>query len=274
MPVLTASDLEVCQSFAEDIASWALDRIGSYRPGSDEVDTKEGPGDYVTVVDRDIEQHVRGLLHARFPDHQVIGEEFGAGGGDPGDQVWYVDPVDGTTNYVHGLPLSAFSLALADENGPAVGVVADPYRGEIFSAARGRGARLNDRPLDPVHRPSLAGGLVLTEWAVDRPWTGVLDVQRMLAEHSCALRVLGSTALSLAYTAAGRATAIMLGRFSPWDVLAGVVIAREAGMAVLSRDDGGPVPADQPLPGEGLIVAAPAVADPLLRLWSAVHQAE
>ncbi|HEX5495863.1 MAG TPA: inositol monophosphatase family protein [Mycobacteriales bacterium] len=268
MPVLTANDLEVCLSFAEEVASWAIDRIGSRRPEDlAEVDTKEGPGDYVTATDRAVEQHVRGLLHGRFPDHQVIGEEFGTGGGDPGDRVWYVDPVDGTTNYVHGLPLSAFSLALADENGAAVGVVADPYRGEIFSAARGHGARLNDRPLEPDDRTSLSGALVLTEWSENLPWDGLLATQRALAADSCAIRVLGSTALALAYTAAGRASGILLGRFSPWDVLAGVLIARESGRVVLSRHDGGrPVPADEPLPEDGLIVAAPGVADSLRRI--------
>lgn len=264
MPVLTANDLEVCLSFAEEVASWAIDRIVSARPDGVDVETKDGPGDYVTTTDRAVEQHVRGLLHARFPDHQVIGEEFGTGGGDPGDRVWYVDPVDGTTNYVHGLPLSAFSLALADENGAAVGVVADPYRGEIFSAARGQGARVNDRLLAPVDRTSLSGALVLTEWAVDLPWDGLLAFQRSLAGHSCAVRVLGSTALSLAYTAAGRATATLLSRFSPWDVLAGVLIARESGLVVLSRHDGGqPIPTDHPLPDEGLVVTLPGVADEL-----------
>lgn len=268
MSVLTANDLDVCLSFAEEVASWAIDRIGSQRPDDLDVDTKEGPGDYVTATDRAVEQHVRGLLHARFPDHQVIGEEFGAGGGDPGDRVWYVDPVDGTTNYVHGLPLSAFSLALADENGTAVGVVADPHRGEVFSAARGRGARLNDRPIERPDRASLTGGLVLTEWSANLPWDGLLAIQRELAADSCALRVLGSTALALAYTAEGRAAGTLLGTFSPWDVLAGVLICRESGLVVLSQGDGGrPTAADEPLPDEGLIVAAPGVADALCRLW-------
>lgn len=269
MPVLTKTDLDECLHFAEEIASWAIDRIGSHRPSAAEVTTKDGPGDYVTATDRAVEQHVRGLLHARFPDHQVIGEEFGAGGGDPGDLVWYVDPVDGTTNYVHGLPLSAFSLALADENGTAVGVVADPYRGEIFSAARGRGARLNDRPIEPTDRTSLSGALVLTEWSASRPWDGLVETQKALAEHSCAVRIVGSTALSLAYTAAGRATATLLNRFSPWDVLAGVLLAREAGLSVVSQEEGGrAIPADEPLPDAGLLVAMPGVTDALRAIWA------
>jgi myo-inositol-1(or 4)-monophosphatase len=269
MPVLTTTDLDVCLSFAEEVASWAMDRIGTQQPPADEVTTKEGPTDYVTATDRAVEQHVRGLLHARFPDHQVIGEEFGAGGGDPGDLVWYVDPVDGTSNYVHGLPFAAFSLALADENGTAVGVVADPYRGEVFSAARGRGARLNDRPVAAPDHGSLRGTLLLSEWSARLPWASMARMQHALAGEGCGLRVLGSTALSLAYTAAGRAAATLLGGFSPWDALAGVLIAREAGMAVLALEGGGrPVPEDEPLPDGGLLVAAPGVADQIRRLWS------
>ena len=268
MPALTANDLQICLSFAEEVASWAIDRIGSERPDPSQVYTK-GPADYVTSTDRMVEEHVRGLLHARFPDHQVIGEEFGAGGGDPGDRVWYVDPVDGTANYVHGLPFSAFSLALADENGTAVGVVADPHRGEIFSAARGQGARVNDRALEPVDRVSLSGALVLVEGLGHLPRDGLLAVQHALAADDCGLRLLGSTALSLTYAAAGRAAGVLLGRFSPWDVLAGVLIAREAGLTVLSQQDGGqPVPVDQPLPEQNLIVAAPGISGALSRLWA------
>lgn len=268
MPVLTTCDLDACLSFAEEIASWAIDRIGTERPPTNEVATKDGPMDFVTATDRAVEQHVRGLLHARFPDHQVIGEEFGAGGGDPGDLVWYVDPVDGTANYVHGLPFAAFSLALADENGTAVGVIADPYRGEIFSAARGRGARLNDRPVARSDRVSLGGALVLTEWS-SLPWTSMARMQHALAGKGCAVRILGSTALTLAHTATGRAAATLLGEYNPWDVLAGVLIAREAGMSVLAVAEGGrPVPEDEPLPDEGLLVAAPGVAEEIYRLWS------
>lgn len=269
MPALTPNDLEVCRSVAEEIASWAIDRIGTEPPEPAQVTTKEGPGDYVTSTDRMVEEHVRGLLHARFPDHQVIGEEFGTGGGDPGDLVWYVDPVDGTANYVHNLPFTAFSLALADENGTAVGVVADPHRGEIFSAVRGAGARLNDRPLEPTNAVSPSGALILAEGLAHLPWDGLLAVQRALAADDCALRMLGSTALSLAYAAAGRAAGVLLGRFSPWDVLAGVLIAQEAGLTVFSRQDGGqPVPVDQPLPEHDLLVAAPGVAGALRLLWT------
>lgn len=266
MSVLVPADLDACLSFAEELASWAIDRIGTEAPPKEQVDTKLSPDDYVTETDRAVEQQVRAMLHARFPEHQVIGEEFGTGGGDPGDLVWYVDPLDGTANYVHGLPFCAFSLALADEHGAAVGVIADPFRGEIFSAARGRGAWLNDRPIQPEDRDSLGGAVVITEWG---PWDGMVGMLKELQAAGCATRVLGSMALSLAYTAAGRAAATLVGDFQVWDVLAGTVIAREAGLSVLSREHGGQVLApDAALPDAGLMVALPGVVEPLRLVWA------
>src|SRR5690606_35568940 len=112
--------------------------------------TKAHPVDWVTSVDQAVERHVRQELVARFPDHQVVGEEYGAtarpAGGAPA-VTWYLDPIDGTTNYVHGVPWVAFSLAAADERGAVVGVVADVHRGEVFSAIRGGGSFRNGEPI-------------------------------------------------------------------------------------------------------------------------------
>src|SRR5581483_4434511 len=119
--VLTSDQLDDCLEAALSLAGWAVERIAS---GPAEARRKDGVADWVTAVDLEIEREARARLSARFPSHRVRGEEYG---GDSGLPCWYVDPIDGTTNFVHGLPFSSFSLAMADELGAAVGVVADPY---------------------------------------------------------------------------------------------------------------------------------------------------
>lgn len=244
--------------FAEDLARWAMDRISQCRPG--EVSTKTGPSDVVTETDLAVEKEVRERIAARFPEHRVVGEEFGTSG--EGEFTWYLDPVDGTTNFAQGLPWSSFSLAVADARGPLAGVVADPWRNEIFSAARGKGASLNGVPIRCVQRCSLSGALVLTEWAGNRPWPGQLDLLVALADEQCTTRVLGSSALALAEVAAGRASAAVLSGYATLDVLAGVLICSESGCVV--RDHAGRVSV-LPVAGDGgLVVAPPTLAPALL----------
>ncbi|MGH3319672.1 MAG: inositol monophosphatase family protein [Streptosporangiaceae bacterium] len=249
--------------FAEELALWAMDRIGSRRPR--EVATKSGPTDLVTETDRDVEWQVSEQIRTRFPSHRVVGEEFGTAGDGADAPSWYVDPVDGTMNFVHGLPWSSFSLALArSDHDAVVGVVADPYRREVFSAARGRGARLNGVPIRCSDATSLAGEMVLTEWAGNRPWPNMHDMLAILSARSCSVRIMGSSALSIASMAAGRAVATVLGAYSTWDALAGALIAREAGARILARDG-----TETLLPPEGgLLAAAPGVADELWKAWN------
>lgn len=253
--------------FAEQLAITAMDRIGTDQPPEEEITTKHGPSDYVTVTDRAVEHLVRETIHQRFPDHTVVGEELGVMGDAEAEFVWYVDPVDGTTNFAHGLPWSSFSLALRDESGGAVGVVADPYRREVFGAARTRGARLNGRPIRSRTDTTLAGAVVLTEWAAHRPWPGMEQMFLELSAKLCTTRIMGSSALSVASVGAGRAAAAVLGGYNTWDALAAVVVAREAGVLILGRDG---LEHDLP-PGEGptggLLAVAPGVACELHRLW-------
>ncbi len=264
--MLTDADLDEIVPFAEELGRWAVDWIGSHRPT--QVTTKAGPADLVTETDRAVEEHVRAEISARFPGHQIIGEELGASDPSAAGEVWYVDPVDGTTNYAHGLPWTSFSLALADASGPAVAVVADPDRREIFSAARGRGARCNGDPVRCSAATDLAGTVVLTEWAACRSWPGMEQLLARLSAAQVSTRIMGSSALSLASAAAGRAAAVVLGSFNTWDVLAGVLLAQEAGARVMGRDGGG-IPT---LPGAsdpGLLAAGPGVAEDVWRAWTA-----
>lgn len=262
---MTSTDGEVDQYlfFAEEIGLWAIDHIGSHRPA--ETSTKSGPADFLTETDLAVEKYVSERIRQTFPDHRVVGEEFGASGPE-GGPVWYIDPVDGTTNYAHGVPWASFSLALADDQGPVAGVVADPFRRELFSAGRGRGARCDGVPIRCVQTDSLTGGVLLTELAGHRLWTGMTEMFAALSDQHCTARVMGSSALSLATMAAGRATAVVLGGYNTVDVLAGVLIAREAGAAVLSGD-GTATPAVPSFSDGGLVAADPAVVEAVRLAW-------
>lgn len=265
VPVLTPAELADARTSAVELARSASHRILAGRPDPSGIWTKSGPGDYVTTVDQEIEAATRDALLARYPDFGIVGEECGTSPGS--GPVWYLDPIDGTRNFVHALPWSAFSLGLADGAGPAVGVVANPYTGEIFSAARGQGASLGTDPLRPAARDTLAGALVLTEWPRGRGWDGMGRMVGRLVDARCMTQVMGSTVLALTYAAAGRVAGAVLDTFSPWDVYAGVALARESGLVVLSRERGGPLPVDAPMPDHGLAVVTPGVAEELRHAW-------
>jgi myo-inositol-1(or 4)-monophosphatase len=237
---------------AVSLARWACGQIRS-RP--EHTRTKANPADIVTDTDIRIEDHVRERIAAAFPGHGVIGEERPPTAGSP---TWYLDPVDGTTNYASGIGWSSFSLALADDQGPVLGVVADPYRDEIFTARRGGGAFLNGRPVRCTAARSLAGTVVLTEWNGHVPWPGAYQMIDALSARHCTVRVMGSSALSLATMGAGRAAAVVFGTYHPVDTLAGLLIATEAG-AVLDTSRPGPA---------GMIAAAPGLAGLIAEGWS------
>ncbi|MGI8695208.1 MAG: inositol monophosphatase family protein [Mycobacteriales bacterium] len=267
----TDAEIDGFLAVAIDLARWAVDEIAGHRLLPAEIETKENAADYVTIVDRAVERQVRDVIAERFPGHLVVGEEFGdeSTGAADGELIWYVDPVDGTTNFVFGLPWSSFSLGLADAEGPLVGVVADPHRGEIISAARGRGAFVRTPQGKEAARcartTELMGAVVLTEWAAFRPWPGLLEMMVRLSEQGATTRIMGSSALSVASAAIGRGSAAVLGGYNTWDVIAAVLIAREAGAVVLGRN--GDAAAAVPHVGDGgLLVSAPAIAP---KLWSA-----
>jgi fructose-1,6-bisphosphatase/inositol monophosphatase family enzyme len=247
---------------AEILALWALDRI--HRRPTD-VDVKSGPADYVTDTDREIELHIRAELSRLFPDHAVNGEEYGDGGDtDSSDRpTWFIDPVDGTTNYAHDLPWHSFSLGLHDAAGPLVAVVADAVRGEIISAARGLGARRDGVPIKASSATDPTGAVVLTELAAAAPWPGQLAFLERMTQRDVTMRIMGSSALSLATVGTGRIAAAALGGgYGMWDVSAGALIAREAGARVFAHDGTEAGPSDAP-PLGGLLAAAPGIADAL-----------
>ncbi|MFJ8108965.1 inositol monophosphatase family protein [Streptomyces sp. NPDC096132] len=257
-PVL---DLGRALGVVTELAAWAAEVIR--RGGGPTVDVREkaGPADIVTATDMAVESHVREVLGRAFPGHGIVGEEYGETEGDPDAPHWVIDPVDGTTNFAHGLGWCSFSLGLAAPDGtPLLGVVADPWRGETFTAVRGGGARLNGTPVRASGHTTLTGHVFLTEWAAHAHWPGMDALLAELADRHCTVRVMGSTALSLVQVAAGRATAAAIGEFHPVDGLPALLIAREAGAVALP---------ELPAYDEPLLLSAPGVAEETAALWRA-----
>jgi len=252
--MLTGRELDECAAVVDELARYAIDRIVSRRPRPDEIATKTSAADWVTETDLDVERHVRDTLRALFPQDEIIGEEFGRSGDAEPRAGWYVDPVDGTTNFVHGLPWSAFSIAVRDDAGTAVGAVADPYRREILSAVRGRGARRNGESTRCSDAQSLVGGIVLTEMTMQSLWPGQAALMASLAQAGCVTRIMGSNALSLASVGAGRALATIVD-FNLVDGQAGTLVAQESGAEIRFE-------------GNGVLCAAPGVVDDVARLWA------
>jgi myo-inositol-1(or 4)-monophosphatase len=251
--MLTERELDECAGVIDELARYALDRIVADRPTADQVSTKTSDADWVTETDLAVERHVRDALRARFPRDTVVGEELGSSDVEEARAAWYVDPVDGTTNFVHGLPWSSFSIAVRDDKGTAAGAVADPYRREILAAVRGRGARCNGEPTRCSDACTLAGGILLTELSMQSLWRGQVALMEALAAAGCVTRIMGSNALSLASVGAGRALATIVD-FNLVDGQAGVLIAEESGAEV--RFD-----------GKGVLCAAPGVAGAIVALW-------
>jgi fructose-1,6-bisphosphatase/inositol monophosphatase family enzyme len=250
--VLTDAELDERAALVDELARWAIERIPT-RPARNEISTKTSDADWVTETDLAVERHVRAAVQERFPDDRIVGEEYGATEAEGASATWYVDPVDGTTNYVHGLPWSSFSCAVLDDEGAAVGAVADPYRREVLSAVRGRGSRRDGEPTRCVETDTLVGGIFLTELTMQWVWNGLPVLMGRLSDAGCVTRIMGSNALSLASVGAGRALATLIGEFGPVDCHAGTLVAQEAGAAVRFE-------------GKSVICAAPGVVDELLEL--------
>lgn len=260
--MLSDATLDACLGLVDELCAFAAERIVAVRPEPDEIATKTSPADWVTETDLAVERHVRAAVLQRFPEHRVVGEEFGESGDGDAEATWYVDPVDGTTNFVHGLPWSSFSIAVVDHGGPAAGAVVDPYRSEVLKAARGRGATANGESVRCVDAESLMGGIVLTELSAQSLWDGLASFMADLAAAGCVTRIMGSNALTLASVGAGRAAAAVIGAFGPIDCAAGSLIAREAGATVVTEGGG-----EWPRSGEWFACAAPGVAAEISTAW-------
>lgn len=247
---MTAPDpLAVCEAAARAGGRVLLDWVGRFRA------TAKGPRDLVTEADFASQREIRRIIAAAFPAHGFVGEEAdtgvaqpppGAAGHAGAGTRWIVDPLDGTTNYVHGFPAWCVSIALARGDEILAATIYDPLREECFTALAGGGACLNGEPIRvaAVRAPSeaLAAVSFPPQVAVDAP--AVSDFLRILP-HVHSVRRTGSTALNLAWLACGRLHAFWARRIACWDVAAGFLIVREAG-GVVGGFSSAAVPLDDP----------------------------
>ncbi len=216
-------------------------RIQKARLGTDIGVEHKGELDLVTEVDRACEAAILARLRRSFPDHDYVAEES-APSLSGSEFVWYIDPLDGTTNYAHRYPFFCTSIALTRNETVIASAVYDPVKDELFTAARGRGATCNGSPLKVTPARELLRAVLVTGFPYDlRDDVGhTLRLFERFLHHARALRRDGAAALDLAYLAAGRIDGYFEERLKPWDVLAGSLLVEEAGGCV-SRFDGTPV---------------------------------
>lgn len=197
--------------------------------------------DFVTNVDRQAEATILEILKASFPDHGYLGEETGQTAPDSPYQ-WVIDPLDGTTNFIHGFPQFAVSIALLVNGKPEVGVVYDPMRQELFTAAKGSGARLDDRKIRVSNTRELRYSLIGTgvPYSDFEYLDDYLKMMRSVITQSSGIRRPGAAALDLAWLAAGRIDAFWELQLKPWDIAAGALLVTEAG-GVVSDVNGAPL---------------------------------
>jgi len=226
---MTEAFLETAVAVAREAGALLRERFG--RPHDVRF---KGTVDLVTEADKGAEALIAERLRAAFPDHRLLGEEGARGAPDAGGASspygWIVDPLDGTTNFAHGLPHFAVSIALEHAGTPLVGAVYDPIRDELFAAARGKGATRNGEALRVSAADELVRSLLATGFSYDlaerasqaRAWRALLTQVR-------SIRQTGSAALNLCYVAAGRLDGYWERPLQPWDVAAGALIVTEAG---------------------------------------------
>ncbi len=196
--------------------------------------------DLVTEIDRQSEELLVSQIHQKYPHHTIIGEEGGTYAGNLSHLVWYLDPLDGTSNFVHGIPMFTVSIAYAVNDEIKMGVVYDPLADECFSAEAGQGATLNGKPIKPAQAAQLIDALVATGFPYHVHESGAnLDHFTNFARSAQGVRRLGSAALDMCSVACGRLDGFWEPGLKSWDLAAGVLIAREAG-AVVTALDGSP----------------------------------
>ena len=189
--------------------------------------------DFVSEVDQLAEEAVIATIRRHYPQHGILAEESGrqskAGGRD--EYLWIIDPLDGTTNYLHGFPHYAVSIGLKIKDRLILGVVYDPFKEDLFIASRGEGATLNSRRIRVTARTSLAGALLGTgiPYRSEQNLIGYLETLKVLIEDTAGIRRAGSAALDLAYVACGRLDGFWELELKPWDIAAGAVLVQEAG---------------------------------------------
>lgn len=214
----------------------------------------KGLNDFVSDVDRLAEQEIINVISKAYPEHAILAEESGQRGDDA--TVWIIDPLDGTTNYLHGFPHYCISIAVMVTGRIEHGVIYDPLRDELFTATRGAGAKLNDRRLRVAKRKDLNQSLLATGFPFKYPqhFPAYLDSFSALFPQVVDIRRAGSAALDLAYVAAGRLDGYWEIGLQKWDLAAGVLLIEEAGGVVSDFKEG-----DDYLETGNIVVANPSI---------------
>lgn len=196
---------------------------------------EKGKNDFVSEVDRRAEQEIIYHIRKAHPDHGILGEESGtsAGGDGNSDYTWIIDPLDGTTNFLRGIPHYAISIACRYRGKLEHALIYDPNRDEVFSASRGRGAKLNDRRIRVSKLNSLDGALIGTgipfRFHQQEKLPAYCRTLETIADQTAGIRRAGAASLDLAYVAAGRLDAFWESGLQPWDIAAGALLVQEAG---------------------------------------------
>jgi myo-inositol-1(or 4)-monophosphatase len=197
----------------------------------------KGDADLVTAADRASEKLIVGKLRLLWPTHEIVGEEGTRDNTGTSDFRWYIDPLDGTTNFAHGYPVFCVSIGLEYRNELIAGVLYDPTRDELFSAAKGSGATLNGRPIHVSKTPKISASILATGFpSHKRHKNPNIHFYHQITLRSHGIRRAGSAALDLANVACGRYDGFWEFNLNPWDTSAGVVLVREAGGLVTKFD--------------------------------------
>lgn len=225
--------------FAVDVARRAGRLLHEGLAGPREIRFK-GAIDLVTEMDVASEKLILDAIRTSFPDHAILAEESGAAVETAGGYKWVVDPLDGTTNYAHGLPIFCVSIGLEKDGDPVLGVIYAPVLDEMYAAEAGKGATLNGKPIRVSEVTELQRSLLVTGFPYDvRVKATNLKHFGSFIHEAQAVRRLGSAAIDLAWVAAGRFDGFWEPRLAPWDLCAGACIVREAG-GLVTGYGGGP----------------------------------
>ena len=230
---LPLNDLDAAAEIARAAGKYLLQKRAALVAGGGIAPDQKGRNDFVTAADKGAEDLIKCALLRAFPGDAFLGEESGGAGWDA-DSVWIVDPLDGTTNFIHGLPLFSVSIGRLKKGRPDLGIIFDPSHDELFTAASGSGAWLNGAPIHCRDAGSLAGAFLATGFPF-REISRLEEYTRLftaVTRASQGLRRCGSAAIDLAWTACGRFNGFFELGLSPWDVAAGWCLVEAAGGVV------------------------------------------
>jgi len=218
---------------AGDVITRSLDKMGSLNI------TEKGPNDFVTEVDKAAEEAILYTISKAYPDHSFLTEESGEIINKDVDSVWIIDPLDGTTNFIHGLPQYCVSIAFQQNGVIEHGVIYHPLTQDLFTASRGQGAQLNGKRIRVSKHAKLEGALVCANLPRDSQYLEqYCHSMTQLHDKVAGIRKTGSTALDLAYLSAGYIDAFWTTSLQPWDMAAGSLLIREAGGMITDLDGG------------------------------------